>query len=71
MQLQAARVHAAEMEEQAQEETVGAEEAYLLLGDAEVTVSPLVYCLPALHVHMKRLWGLRRPTSFLKTQKLP
>lgn len=37
--LQAARAHAADMEEQAQEETVGAEEAYLLLGDAEVTVS--------------------------------
>ena len=40
------------MEEQAQEETVGAEEAYLLLGDAEVTVSPIVYCLPASYVRM-------------------
>lgn len=30
------------MEEQAQKETVGAEEAYLLLGDAEVTVSLLL-----------------------------
>ena len=39
--MQAARSHAVEMEEHAQEETVGAEEAYLLLGDAEVTVSPL------------------------------
>ena len=31
---------------------MGAEEAYLLLGDAEVTVSPLVHCLPARYVHI-------------------
>lgn len=43
--MQAARAHASEMEEQAQEETVGAEEAYLLLGDAEVTVSHSIACM--------------------------
>ena len=42
LRVQAARAHAVEMEEQAQDETVGAEEAFLLLGDAEITVSHLL-----------------------------